>query len=159
MIKLLPIIMLILLGCNTERQFTRQLVKGSVAHRGTLAEYCSSLFPVKSTSTTEIEYLPGKDIQVFDTVTVGCDTIDSIVKVPVIRKVLRVDTMRIKITDTVENTARVEALSARLADVNIAKAVCGAEKDRLAKANLRLVMLTAAMAVLVLIMTFLFIRK
>jgi|GEM_PF-6435289 len=138
MIKLLPIIMLILLGCNTERQFTRQLVKGSVAHRGTLAEYCSSLFPVKTATKIETDYQPGKDIPVYDTVTVVCDTLESIVRVPVIRQVYRVDTLRIKITDTIESTARAEALQGRLVQADIKQAVLEDTNKKLAKKNLLL---------------------
>lgn len=112
--------MLLLASCYTQKKAEKQVTKAHINHPLVVAKFCGDVFPPKTITKIEKEYIQGKDSLIYDTISVDCEEVinevERIVKVPVIREHYRVDTFRENRTDSVENTAKVKALEIALSD-------------------------------------------
>ena len=105
------ILALLFAGCTAEKQ----LAKISVKRPELLAKTCGNFFPVKESTTREIQYVQGQRDTIWQSEFVDCDTVigkDRIVRVPYV--VRSRDTLKVVEIRTEENTARVNALETNL---------------------------------------------
>lgn len=107
------ILALLFAGCTAEKQ----LAKISVKRPELLAKTCGNFFPIKESTTKEIQYIKGERDTIWQSEFVDCDTIigkDRVLRVPYVirsRDTLKVIEVRVE-----ENTARVNALETNLLD-------------------------------------------
>lgn len=105
------ILALLFAGCTA----SRQLAKISVKHPELLAKTCGTFFPIKESTTKEIQYVQGERDTIWQSEFVDCDTIigkDRIVRVPYV--IHSMDTLKVVEVRVEENTAQVTALQSNL---------------------------------------------
>ena len=105
------ILALLFAGCTAERQ----LAKISVKRPELLAKTCGNFFPVKESTTKEIQYIKGERDTLWQSEYVDCDTVigkDRILRVPYV--IRSRDTLKVVEVRVEENTARVKALETDL---------------------------------------------
>ena len=109
--KKILILALFVTGCTAEKQ----IAKISVKRPELLAKTCGNFFPIKESTTREIQYVQGQRDTLWQSEFVDCDTIygqDRVIRVPYIVKIR--DTFKVVEVRTEENTARVNALETNL---------------------------------------------
>jgi hypothetical protein len=111
----LLVLIISLTGCYTKKQAARQVIKAQTVYPELVAANCGLWYPPKEFTKTETQYIPGKDSIIRDTQFVDCTEPGNIdnksVPVPC-DKSIRVDTFIKQVTNQVENTAKIEALTA-----------------------------------------------
>lgn len=120
--RYLLFILLFFSSCYTERKATLQVAKAQALQPDVVAKACASLFPVKTKTLIEKEYIKGKTDTINNRVVIDCDSViknNTIVKirtnkVPCPPQGVRVDTFRTKQVDTIENTAKIDLLNSKL---------------------------------------------
>lgn len=117
---LLVFFIMLMGGCLTPKKVIRQVSKGYAHHPEVVAELLSKWFPVRTVSSIHTEYIKGKDSVVRQTDTVVyCDSIGQSIRVVKGKEIYRIDTLKEKRIDSVENTAALEVLKSQLLKSNI----------------------------------------
>ena len=105
------ILALLFAGCTAERQ----LAKISVKRPELLAKTCGNFFPVKESTTKEIQYIKGERDTLWQSEYIDCDTVigqDRVIRVPYV--IRSRDTLKVVEVRVEENTARVKAFETNL---------------------------------------------
>lgn len=122
---------LILGSCYTKKKAARQVTRAQAEYPETVASRCGDWYPPKTETVTNTRYVPGKTKIVRDTLKVDCSEVgNQIVYVPYETGAERVDTVYKEINNTVENTAKIEGLTLKLAKETETRIKAESERDQ-----------------------------
>lgn len=110
-------------SCYTQHRATRQILKAQVHYPAIVADHCATIYPPKVDTFERISYKQGADVLHYDTIKIDCDSVIKqdikIVRVPVVKERVRVDTVQKEVVRTVENTAATKAAQIKAYDLTL----------------------------------------
>lgn len=100
----------LLAGCANLKQSQNRLYKVDRDHPELLAAYCTKTFPIISDTFVSYKLIKGDTVRFTDTLTVDCDTIRAVIKVPYYRTVVNKDTLIQQILIIEKDSAEMKVL-------------------------------------------------